>query len=108
MTSTIQCPFCSHTNSGERSWRRRWLADHIIKKHWKELVRKVGELNPKYLKRKLAELKDDDGQAFTAMWPDPSKVPKGCLTETAVLSNRMYKLGVKFDVAFWYMNHLDI
>jgi len=108
MNSIIQCPFCSHTDRGRRSWRRRWLAEHIIEKHWDELVRKVEELNPKYLKKKLMELEDNEGQAFTAMWPDPSKVPKECLTETAALSNCMYKLAVKFDVAFWYMNHLGL
>jgi hypothetical protein len=80
----------------------------MAKEHWRKLIRKVEELNPKYLKRKLAELKDDDGQAFTTEWPEPSKVSKKCLAETTKLSNRMYQLGVKMDVAFWYMNYLNI
>jgi hypothetical protein len=108
MRGELKCPFCPHTAHDSRSWRRHWIADHMIKTHWDQLIQLVGQLNPKYLKRKLTELQNDKGQGFTVDWPEPDKVPKECTEKMAELSNNTYKLAVKLDIAYWYMNYLGI
>jgi hypothetical protein len=108
MRPTAKCPFCQYVTHGSRTWRRRYLAQHLFETHWDALLKEVEKLNPKYLKRKLKELDDKGGQGFTVDWPDPSKLPKECIEKTEEISNHIYKLAVKFDVAFWYMGLLGI
>jgi len=108
MRPTIKCLFCQHTEQGERSWRRRCLAEHIVDKHWEQLIQEIEKLNPKYLKRKMIELEDENGQAFAVDWLEPDKVPKEAIEETTAISNQLYKFAVKLDVAYWYLAHAGL